>query len=308
MKYLLIKGFSGFGDRLEYLISIFPYLKVTGRTLVVDWTDNVWTGDEYRKDFYYYFKLSEEIKQMNLEDFKKEFIKDKSYMSFFPPFYKDIVLKKSDENDTKYKVAELSEKIISIINRQSEDFIYTVVVLTDLYTRTTAFAKYMSKINYKPWLMNCINEDPLVNFIKQNEVIAVHLRGTDRTKYDKNNMKELCNYSYDHEYYVNKIIKQIPEGTKNILLLSDSTFLVDKFIENIDKSIDILQTGNIKSSNEISLHLTKEDSKEIKNIELLKDFYLMTQCKHVINDGVSRFSLLAQRICDLINNRGQKLK
>lgn len=303
MKYLLIKGFSGFGDRLEHLTSLIPYLKVSGRTLIVDWTDHVWTGQDFSKDFNYYFNLRDDIMHISLTEFKKIFINRKDTMTFFPPFYKKIVLKRSDENDTEYKVSDLTAKLIRIIKKQCEDLEYDVIVCTDLDRRSTYFTKYISKIVYKPWIMEFIFKDPLIHFIKQNEVIAVHLRGADRTKYSKTNREDLCNYSYDHEYYVNTIIKKIPEDTKNILLLSDSTFLVDKFIELIDKSINILQTNNIKTNSDEGLHLINDNSKESKNLELLKDFYLMTQCKAVINDGLSRFSLLAKRTCDLINNR-----
>lgn len=306
MKYLLIKAFSGFGDRLEHLTSLIPYLKASQRTLVIDWSDPVWTGEEFTKDFYYYFNLSDDIKYISLTDFKKTFIENKDKISFFPPFYKKIALKRSNENDTEYRVSDMTAKLIQIIKRNCADLEYNVVVCTDLDRRTTAFAKYISKVNYKPWIMQFIYSDPLIHFIKQNEVIAVHLRGADRTKYSKTNREDLCNFSYDHDYYVSEIIKKIPEGTKNILLLSDSTFLVDKFIEFIDKSINILQTGNIKSTDDTGLHILKEKSKESKNLELLKDFYFMTQCKDVINDDVSRFSLLAKRTCNLINNRGQE--
>lgn len=306
MKYLLIKGFSGFGDRLEHLTSLIHYLRVSGRTLVIDWTDPVWTGEEFKKDFYYYFSLTEDIKHTSLIEFKKQFLQNKDTMSFFPPFYKKIIMKRSDENDTEYKVSDLITKLIQIIKRNCEDLKYDVIVCTDLDRRTTGFAKYISKIIYKPWIMEFIYSDPLINFIKQNEVIAVHLRGADRTKYSKTNREDLCNFSYDYDYYVKEIIKKIPEGTKNILLLSDSTFLIDKFIELVDNSINILQTGNLKSTDDTGLHLLKEKTKEIKNLELLKDFYFMTQCKEVVNDGVSRFSLLAKRTCNLINNRGQE--
>ena len=153
MKYLLIKGFSGFGDRLEHLTSLIPYLRVSGRTLVIDWTDPVWTGEEFKKDFYYYFSLAEDIKHTSLIEFKKQFLQNKDTMSFFPPFYKKIIMKRSDENDTEYKVSDLITKLIQIIKRNCEDLEYDVIVCTDLDRRTTGFAKYISKIIYKHWIM-----------------------------------------------------------------------------------------------------------------------------------------------------------
>ena len=94
--------------------------------------------------------------------------------------------------------------------------------------------------------------------------------------------------------------------TKNILLLSDSTKLVSNFLKKIDNDYNIIQTYNEKSSKNIGLHIEPCDSKVKKNLEMLKDFYFMTNSYIVICDEISRFSLVAKRICDLKNNRSLK--
>ena len=44
-KYILLKGYEGFGDRLENLLQTISYCRKTNRVLVVDWSDYMWTND-----------------------------------------------------------------------------------------------------------------------------------------------------------------------------------------------------------------------------------------------------------------------
>ena len=55
MKYLVVKGWLGFGDRLESLKMAVRYALDNNLKIYVDWNDEMWThGIE---NFYTYFKL-----------------------------------------------------------------------------------------------------------------------------------------------------------------------------------------------------------------------------------------------------------
>ena len=56
MKYLVVKGWLGFGDRLESLKMGVAYAQKYNLKIYVDWTDSMWShGNE---TFYTYFKLN----------------------------------------------------------------------------------------------------------------------------------------------------------------------------------------------------------------------------------------------------------
>lgn len=55
-KYIIHKGWQGFGDRLQCLSYCVSIAKTYNRILYVDWRDRIWTHDE--KDFYNYFYFS----------------------------------------------------------------------------------------------------------------------------------------------------------------------------------------------------------------------------------------------------------
>jgi len=55
--YLVLKGIAGFGDRLMTLARAMQLAAHTGRTLVIDWSQDSWNHDEVPKGFWHYFDL-----------------------------------------------------------------------------------------------------------------------------------------------------------------------------------------------------------------------------------------------------------
>lgn len=300
MKFLVIKSYSGFGDRIEHLLACFKYCVKTERTIVIDWSDPVWCGNETEKGFDYYFYLKN-INYMKIKDFKEIFIKNKlsgNNMSIIPEFFGDIILKRSNENDVKYKFADVAQLFREVLSGKREDLNVDIIVTTDLDKRNNMGILSIPNLVYRPELMNYIKKDPNYNFLINNKFTALHLRGSDRTKYTEKYRPDLTNFSHNQNEYIEKLILDIPKDTKNLLVLSDSVILVEAFMEKIDKSFNIIQTNNKKTSSDVGLHLEIEESKESKNLELLKDFYFMTIAEKVVCDKISRFSLVAQRVCN----------
>jgi hypothetical protein len=47
MKYLLVKAWMGFGDRLEALKMCVKYAQDYNRAILIDWSDSIWShGNE----------------------------------------------------------------------------------------------------------------------------------------------------------------------------------------------------------------------------------------------------------------------
>ena len=308
MKYILVRSFSGFGDRIEHLLCVLHYVLKSKRTLVIDWTDHVWCGNEPDKDFYHYFKLNN-VSMIGLKEFKLRFIKaqkSNEKLTVIPEFFKDTILRRSDENDVKYRFADIQDHFRNIIIGKTKDLPYDVVVTTDLDMRNNKGIIAISNLVYKDFIMEYIKKDPNYEFLMTNKFVSVHLRGTDRSIYTEDYRPDLTNFSHHTDKYINNMLKKIPKGTKNILLLSDSTSLISNFLKKVDSNYTIVQTNNEKSSGNIGLHLERCDSKFTKNMELLKDFYFMTNSEIVICDEISRCSLVAKRVCDL--KRGRPLE
>lgn len=305
MKFLLIKSFSGFGDRIEHLLCSLQYAKYSGRTLVIDWTDHVWCGNETNKDFYYYFVLKD-TETMNLKDFKTLFInrqKANKRLTVFPDFHYQNMLRRSDEKNIKFLCKDIQDLFRKVITKEMEDLPHDIIVTSDMERRNHAGVFSISRLLYKSFILEYIKEDPNYNFLMKNDFITIHLRGTDRSSYTEENRPDLTNFSHHKDVYVDKLIKKIPQGTKNILLLSDSNILISHFLENVEDIYNIIQTSNEKSSENIGLHIQPRDCKLKCNLELLKDFYFMTFSTHVICDEISRFSLVGKRVCDIKHGR-----
>lgn len=44
-RYLLVKGFSGLGNRLQALAEAIIYARLSGRELLIDWNDSLYSSD-----------------------------------------------------------------------------------------------------------------------------------------------------------------------------------------------------------------------------------------------------------------------
>ena len=57
LKFVILKGVAGFGDRLQCLLQALSYAKITKRILIVDWSDNDWAHEKkFNSDFYFKFE------------------------------------------------------------------------------------------------------------------------------------------------------------------------------------------------------------------------------------------------------------
>ena len=79
MKYLVVKGWLGFGDRMECLQMAVKFALDNNLQIYVDWRDSMWThGTE---DFYTYFKLENIPVLKSLSDIPED-------ATYYPAFWK----------------------------------------------------------------------------------------------------------------------------------------------------------------------------------------------------------------------------
>ena len=310
-KYIILKSFEGFADRMQVLLYAIKYSLKTGRILVIDWTDKDWAHNpEY--DFYYYFNLKNlNNNYLTLNEFHKEFNNFEIIDTYdiMPYVWIDNLFKSPDRYiyGEKYILKNKNKILKKIIKGVSKDFQHKIVVLSGVKYRRFNYNDFKKHISFTEIVRNNIESHPFYKKIiyKNIDYIVVHLRGGDRmVSEDKNKLffNGSCN---NDEYLLNlkqKLIKAINNhNAANILILSDTTFLINAFINNInDLKIKIYTTDNYKINRVNGLHKLGKDeipiSKRDLNIQMLIDFYFMTNARKIISDNISLFSSLSKKV------------
>jgi hypothetical protein len=80
MKYLIVKGALGFGDRLQSLKMCVKYAIKHNLQIYVDWSDPIWSHNG--ESFYTYFNLVNMPVLNSIDDIPKD-------ATVFPPVWKD---------------------------------------------------------------------------------------------------------------------------------------------------------------------------------------------------------------------------
>ena len=317
MKFIIHRSYAGFGDRLSQLCFCIEIAIKTKRILVVDWRDNIWAGNDEKKDFYYYFTLknvphityerfleiTKKIKINSVWPFKwKKWENCKldgtedDYMAFLVNVVKNYKSKVNKEVLNQYNI--LSKEIETIdIKDPAECFIkkqHDVILWQDIKCNYPAKCLLFSHIKFNENVIEFINKD-VNSFIIRNKLpyITVHLRGTDRSNNDN---KTLKNNSDNPETYINNIIEKLDTSKcNNIMLLTDSIILKDKFIELYNDTFNIIVNSTVLSNNDKAIH-SQLENKIINNLHMLKDYNYLIKSINIYNDGISYFSNTAKII------------
>lgn len=298
MKFLVIRSDCGFGDRVITLTTAIAYARVTNRTLVIDWRDYVWCGNNQENDFDYYYEPIHN-NYMPLKKFLLYYHQNMSNLTVWPPGAKVQCQPYSTKQNINMDVCGIKKNqdklysndiFVNIIHRKEKDFTEDIVILYQHVTRPIQTLIEFPGLKPTKVIINKINADPFkINVIdKKIPYLCVHLRGADRM----NNINSFNNGSYNPEEYIQRVCKDIREDIKDVLVISDTKELVDTFVKLYSHKFRIHQTNNMKSKDKISLHTDKNIKNKVKfNTEMLKDFHFMLLAVFVYSDGVSYFSM-----------------
>jgi len=270
MKYLIVKAWMGFGDRLQALKMCVKYAQEHNRAILVDWSDSVFSHSG--ESFYTYFDLK--MPTFKLEDLN-------SSMTVYPPYWKgklDTILTANiiyPELDIGYLTKDYNEDIV----------VYCCVGNRLIYPESTFFTSVFRVIH--PDIISAVHTRQ-----RQYQLfnkIGVHLRGTDRTvkinKLDRFRgirlrMSNLGSLS----------------GQKFIAITDDETF-ARMWRSNFDFPLltEIIPGGFIGNH-----HISSESlqiSKHKLNIDMLVDFFTLASCKDILSTCKdSRFAQEARRL------------
>lgn len=287
MKYLVVKGWLGFGDRLESLKMAVWFALEHKIQIYVDWTDSMWThGSE---NFYTYFKLINIPVLNSLDDIPPD-------ATVYPPYWKDH-MKEPITQEIMNRQKELNLNIGTLNTKIKIDA--DVIVLCSfgnrtLFNNSTFFANVFRVIC--PEILAGIQKR--VKQVDLSQSIGIHIRGTDRLR---NSVKRDQGIQY---MAINAMTNGSFSG-KLIVVVSDDAGSIEVWKRFYPMSV-VFSKLSLQNTVRSGVHNAKaEDLKTSKhdlNIEMLTDFFTLASCQSISSTCKdSRFGQEAQRLHPFVN-------
>jgi len=276
MKYLIVKGALGFGDRLQTLKMCVKFALDKGLQIYVDWEDPIWSHSG--ETFYTYFDLVNIQKLKSIDDIPED-------VTVYPSFWKGQ-LKRQIGPD----LVTNTELFVNLITKDS-DFNADVVVVHSgstrwIFNESTFFGNVFRVI-----------DDRIISKVRQRQSayqlknkLGVHLRGTDRAnKIDKSRRMDGLN--------IRLMASGLLNGLKCVAVSDDPEFIGIWKSRYRDFPV-LTESGNIGGNHGVHTK-SKEElavSKDTLNVDLLVDFFTLASCKGVLSTSKdSRFAQEALR-------------
>jgi hypothetical protein len=287
MKYLVVKGWLGFGDRLESLKMAVKYALDNNLQIYVDWTDRFIRHTD--ESFYTYFNLINMPTLNSLNDIPTD-------ATYYPSYWKDNIHQPfTDELFTKRKELNLDIGILNEQKKFNEDVIvYSCFGLRSLFSNSTYFANVFRVINPKI-IEEVLNRQQKYNLASS---LGIHIRGTDRITYKSNKGRQLpIQYLAVNVFSYGKNKQQI--------VVSDDNESI-KFWKNLNRDSIILSSLSLQNSYKGALHEISSEKLQISkndlNIDMLIDFFTLCSCEQVFTTyRDSRFAAESMRLHPHVN-------
>jgi len=274
MKYLICKGWLGFGDRLESLKMCVYYAQQNNLKIYVDWADPIWThGGE---SFYTYFKLV----NMPILNSLDEIPDDATY---FPKYWKgNIKTPLSQELLNREKDSGINIDLATA-DKTADVIVFSCVGPRTLYYDSGFFANSFRVVDKK--VIAGVKERLKVPLAK---CIGIHARGTDRAK-----------HTIRKEHSIQFMaVGAFPYASKPMIVVGDDAYSIEIWKRYYPHTV-VFGTPAV-SSNKGNHLATKDElavSKYDLNVEALIDFFTLAHCEKVISTFKdSRFAQESRRL------------
>jgi hypothetical protein len=284
MKYLIVKGWLGFGDRLESLKMAVAYAIHYNVQIYVDWRDPMWThGSE---DFYTYFNL------VNMPVLKSLSVIPAD-ATYHPKYWKGHL----DEQITYDFVQQHKDEGLNL-GLLREPFEADVVVFSSmgfraLYPDSTFFSKVFRVVDQR--IIQKVREHKSRYPIEQSW--GIHIRGTDRLKPHK---RMLSVQSIVSNITVNGGMNKahmvaVSDDKENLEIWTryyPNTYVVSHNQQNVavGKGIHTLDKNSLTTT------------KDLTNVDMLIDFFVLASCERIFSTiKDSRFMQEARRLHPFVN-------
>jgi len=282
MKYLVVKGWLGFGDRMESLKMAVKYALTYNLQIYVDWRDPMWShGSE---DFYTYFKLVNIPVLNSLDDIPAD-------ATYYPPYWKGN-LDKHITHDF------LTEHINDNLNLNKIDkpfdadvVVYSCVGFRALYPDSTFFGDVFRVID--PRILTKVKEHCQAYPVSSSW--GIHIRGTDRLR-DRRRLTSIqsivsnvtANGGLNKAHMV--VVSDDNEHTQIWKNYYPNSYVVSNFHKDSRKG------NHNMSKDELTI------SKDQLNVEMLIDFFVLSKCERIfttIKD--SRYAKESRRLHPVVD-------
>ena len=274
MKYLLVKAWLGFGDRLESLKMAVAFAQFYKLQIYVDWSDEMWShGNE---NFYTYFSLN--IPSLkSIDDIPED-------STVYPEYWKG----KLKDKMTK-ELVDKSKELNLNIGVLDKDFGADVIVFSSigyrtLYPDSRFFAEVFRVID--PRILIKMRGRDLRN------TWGIHIRGTDRLRPHKRILSV--------QSLVSLVVTHGALNGPKMVVVSDDKENVEIWKRFFPQSILVsdlsLQQNSLAGNHNLSKDSLKV-SKDEMNVDMLVDFFTLASCQPIFTTcRDSRFAQEARRL------------
>lgn len=283
MKYLVVKAWLGFGDRLESLKMAVAFAQAFKLQIFVDWSDEMWSHNG--ESFYTYFKLN--IPTLNsLDDIPEA-------ASVYPSYWQGKVKDKL----TKEMVDKSGELGINI-GVLNKDFGADVVVFSSigyrtLYPDSKFFGEVFRVID--PRILHKLRERKQKYPIEKSW--GIHIRGTDRLRPHKRilSVQSLVSLAVTNGALNGPKMTVVSDDKENALIWKrffPESFLVSELS---------LQQNSLAGNHNLSKDAL-QTSKDEMNVDMITDFFTLASCYPIYTTCKdSRFAHEARRLHPFVN-------
>lgn len=284
MKYLVVKAWLGFGDRLESLKMAIAYAKVFNVQIYVDWSDDMWSHGE--ENFYTYFKLINIPVLNSLDDIPED-------ATVYPEYWKGR-LKERINQDLINKSSELNLNI-GILNKpfDADVVVFSSIGHRTLFEDSTMFGDIIRVID--PRILNKLQQRK--NAYPVTNSWGIHIRGTDRLKPHRRLLSVQSLVS-------NVVVHGALNGPK-MTVVSDDKENTDVWKRFFPESFIVSDLSLKQESLSGNHNLSKDKLKYTKdemNVDALTDFFTLASCARIFTTCKdSRFYHEARRLHPVIN-------
>ncbi len=315
MKFVVLKGITGFGDRLQCLLQAIRYAEATGRYLVIDWRDHNWTHQP-GVPLHYYFTL-EGVRTFGWEEFAAFYDYYQRDLTITPPDWRPKILRSDYPTwmwEPIFSNGDENKILEQITQYRESDYNENIVVYPGVGHRTYTFQDFR-KIKLARWIVERIRRfvDRKKLYLEDYDII--HLRGGSKEwqggRVLREELRDEINTKWPtREDYLDFLFEAYQQRTekaaepRRLLLMSDTMSLVTAWQERFGRGEWLGDTFNTHLeasglhaiSAETLSQLGEPITKEELNVQTLRDFVVMLNARAVIGDGISRFSVMAESI------------
>lgn len=287
MKYLIVKGCLGFGDRLESLKMAVAYAIHYKLQIYVDWRDPMWSHGS--TDFYTYFKLVNMPVLNSLDDIPAD-------ATYHPAYWKGNLHEHlTPEFLQKYKGNTLDLGVLK------DPYNADVVVFSSignrmLYIDSKFFADVFRVVDNR--ILNKVRYHASQKPLEKSW--GVHIRGTDRAKRMSRRLTSI-------QSIVLGFTTMGGMNQTNIVAVSDDKEQLEIWKRYYPQSYIVSEQSIKHNSLEGNHHISKDNlqvTKDDMTVDLLVDFFVLAKCERIFSTMKdSRFfqeALRLHRYVDII--------